>query len=119
MSFQQYVKRTSSTTLIKQLTILNSPAQARSQAGHQPEFFTPYYYPITGFTVTAVAPPMFPNRPGPSILTDGRSEGSLAIDNYVRRWTGKDICSRYQSRRMSSGQYHAYDRCTDEWTMRT
>ena len=30
---------------------------------------------------------------------DGNSEGSLTVDNYTRRWTGKDI--RNRSRGMS------------------
>ena len=47
---------------------------------------------------------MLPSRPGTSILMDGRSEGSVAIDNYARHWPGKNIHS--QCRRMSFGQYH-------------
>jgi hypothetical protein len=67
---------------------LNSFAQTRT--GHQVS--TPYPF-------TAIAPPLFSSRPGTSILMDVRSEGSMTVDNYARRWTRKDIHSR--RRRMS------------------
>jgi hypothetical protein len=92
MAFQQYVKRTSS-ACINQVTneVLNSPAQTRT--GHQVS--TPYPF-------TALAPPSFPSRPGPSTLMDGRSEDSLTVDNYAHRRTGKDLCTLYsRCRRMS------------------
>lgn len=74
--------------------VLYSPAQIPT--GHQ----ISAQYPISG-SITTLAPPSFLGRPGPSILTGGRSERSLVVDNYARRWTDIDL------RSMSFGQYHA------------
>jgi hypothetical protein len=71
---------------------LNLYSAAQTRTGHQVS--TPY--------PTALAPPSFHSRPGTSILMDGRSEGSLMVDNYARRWTSEDIRSRCQ--RMSFWQ---------------
>jgi hypothetical protein len=101
MSFQQYVKRNFITDQVAN-KVLNSPAQTRS--GHQAS--TPYPF-------TALAPPQFPSRPGSSILTDCHLEGSLTVDNYASRWTGKDIV-RSRCQRMSFGQYHATTLLTDD-----
>ena len=85
MSFQQYVN-----TFIRRIDqvnnkIFSSPAQ--TQTGHQVSMPFPF---------TALAPPSFPSRPGTSIFMDCRSEGSLTVDDYARRWTSKDICNRYR-----------------------
>jgi hypothetical protein len=96
MSFQHYVERTSFAR-IDQVTneVSNSPAQTQTGAtGHQVSIHHP---------LTALAPPLFPSRPGTSILINCRSEGSLtvAVDNSARHRISKDV------RRMSLGQYHA------------
>ena len=88
MSIQRYVKRTSSADQVTN-KVLNSPAQIRT--GHQVS--TPHAF-------TALAPPSIPSRPGTSILMDSRSEGSLTVVKYVRRWTRK--CIRCLCQRMSA-----------------
>ena len=64
MSFQQYVKKILSSTLIKVTNeVLNSPAQTRT--GHR--VLIPY--------PTALAPPSFPSPPGTLILIQRMSFG--------------------------------------------
>ena len=78
---------------LDQLTNGDLSSLARTQTRHQVSTPSPF---------TALAPPPSPSRPGPSILTDGRSKGSLTVVKYARGWTSEVIY-----RRMSFVLYHA------------
>jgi hypothetical protein len=69
---------------IDQVTNMVSNSPAETQPGYQVSTPSPF---------TALAPPLFPSRPGTSILMDCHSEGSLTVDNSARRWTSNDMSS--------------------------
>ena len=60
------------------------------------------------YSTTALAPPSFPNRPGPSILIDCRLEDSSMAENDACCWTGKKLTNRRQ-RRTSFAQHPRND----------
>jgi len=76
--------------------------QTPARQPHAPSFFTAIAAPSIFTALAPPSPPISRSRLGPSILTDGPSNGLLKVANFARRWSSEVIYGR-----MSSGQYHA------------